>query len=278
MAYEQILNLNLGFQLKPSITVVQYDSSRTLHCYIQDFPVPLNSTVTIYVKKPSGHEVYNPCTYQDNLVITPGTLQMFAEVGTSEACIQIITDGKYLTSFPFQIIVTENLTANTTIASTDEYNIAQEVIVQGSAMISAEQERVAAEQERAAAEAERQAAEEERESLMAQLTQTAEEAEENAQSAATQAAYAKEQGDYAKQQAERIEETLDGITINLDYQHQDNAQAYLVGTKTDGNPGIYDDGIYLTETPGEMHVTSLEIGAATISYDTSKSALKISFN
>lgn len=277
MAYEQILNLNLGFQLKPSINVVQYDSSRTLHCYIQDFMVPENSVVTIYVKKPSGHEVYNPCTYQDNIVMTPGTLQMFAEVGTAEACIQIISDGRYLTSFPFLIIVSENLTASTTIASTDEYNVANELIIQGNTMLAAEEERVKAEQERQAAEAERQAAEAQREALMADLTEAAKNAEEYAQAANTQAAYAKEQGDYAKQQAQRLEETLDGVTINLDYQHEDTAQAYLIGTKRDGNPGIYDDDIYLTTTAGGLHVKYLEIGSATISYDSTKSALKITF-
>ena len=50
-----------------------------------------------------------------------GTLQMFAEIGVSEANIQIIAGGKYITSFPFLIVVTENPIINMDFESSDDY-------------------------------------------------------------------------------------------------------------------------------------------------------------
>ena len=323
MAYDQIVNLNLGFDLKPTLTVVQYDSGRLLNLYIDDFMVPQNSEVRIYVKKPSGHEIYNPCTYTDNLVVTPGTLQMFAEVGTSSALIQIITNGTYLTSFPFNITVTPNATATTHIESSDEYTIlndliteARDIIAAEALRVEAEKARVAAEAARAEAENSRETAEQNRETAEAQrvtefneikneletigqtVTQqgntaeqqgnaaeqkgnTAEQqgntAEQQGNAAKTNGDYAKEQGDYAKTQADRVIEAIDSIEINLDYQHMDTAQAYIVGTQNDGTAGIYDDDVYLTTTAGQLHVNSLVIADAVFSYNAEKAALQISF-
>lgn len=324
MAYDQIVNLNLGFDLKPSLNVVQYDSGRLLHMYIDDFVVPQNSEIRIFVKKPSGHEVYNPCTYTENLVITPGTLQMFAEVGTSHACIQIITNGTYLTSFPLDIIVKPNPTATSTIESSDEYTILNDLITECRLMIEAEAKRVEAEKKRVAAEAARVEAEKERveaeknrenseaqrvtefENIKAEMNDigekvteqgntaeqqgnTAEQqgntAEQQGNTAAQQGNeakengdYAKEQGDYAKAQGDRITETIDSIEINLDYQHVDTVKAYTVGTQNDGAAGVYDDDVYLTPVAGRFHVNSIEIADAVFTYDTGKSALKISFS
>lgn len=115
------INLYLGLDLKPTITVPQYDSGRTLNIYLQNYSIPSNSEVYIYVKKPSGHEIFYTCEYEDNLIVVEGTLQMFAEVGASDANIQIITGGKYITSFPFIIVVTKNAVADMDFESTDDY-------------------------------------------------------------------------------------------------------------------------------------------------------------
>lgn len=330
MAYDQIVNLNLGFDLKPTLNVVQYDSGRLLNIYIDDFVVPQNSEVRIYVKKPSGHEIYNPCTYTDNLVITPGTLQMFAEVGVSHGAIQIITNGTYLTSFPFDIKVEPNPTATTQIESSDEYTILNDLITEARDIIAAEALRVEAEKKRVAAETARESAEDAREeaeqdrvnaesqrntefnnlksemqeigetvtaqgdaaeqkgnaaeeqgNVAEQKGNTAEQkgnaAEQKGNAAQVNGDYAKEQGDYAKTQGDRIEEALESMEINLDYQHMDTEQAYLVGTQNNGDAGIYDDDVYLTTTPGQIHVDSIIVADAVFSFNTEKSALQISF-
>ena len=302
MAYEQIVNLNLGFDLKPSLTVVQYDSGRLLHLYIDDFAIPANSEVRIYVKKPSGHEIYNSCTYEDNLVITPGTLQMFAEVGVSHGLIQIITNGTYLTSFQFDIIVNPNPTETVHIDSSDEYTVLTDLIEQAKLILEEEAKRVEAEKQRVLNETERISAESQRVSecngiktemndikntVVAQgnaaeekgnaAEQQGNAAEENSNYAKEQGDYAKEQGDYAKQQATRIEDALGDIDINLDYVHNDSTKAYLVATVNDGSAGIYDDDVYLTSTAGGLHTETIEISDAVLSYNSGKSALQISF-
>ena len=59
-----------------------------------------------------------------------------------------------------------------------------------------------------------------------------------------------------------------------------SAKAYITGTTsstTNTGTQVFDDGVYLTEEPGEMHVKSLEIGNAKLSFDDTHQMVTISF-
>lgn len=159
MLYDQIININLGHDIKPSISLLQFDSGRRFVIYIEDFSIPEQSDVKIYVKKPSGHEVLNPCTSTGNRVETPCTVQMAAETGISEAQLQITCGGTFLTSFPFTLKVSENPSAHNEIASSDEYRILEDLIDQARGIFESEAGRAAAEKSRSESEAVRISAE-----------------------------------------------------------------------------------------------------------------------
>lgn len=146
--YNPIIPINLGHDTVPTISIPQFDTGRIFNLYLENYIIPNNSDIRIYVLKPSGHEVFNSCTFVENLVSTPCTLQMLAEIGNSSALIQIISDGTYLTSFPFTIQVTPNPMAHTSVESSDEFNVLDDLIIEARAIAISEQDRAEAENKR----------------------------------------------------------------------------------------------------------------------------------
>ena len=60
-----------------------------------------------------------------------------------------------------------------------------------------------------------------------------------------------------------------------------SAKAYLTGTtsaSTNTGTQIFDTGVYLTTTAGGLHVSTLEIGNATLTYDSTNKMVIISFS
>lgn len=58
-------------------------------------------------------------------------------------------------------------------------------------------------------------------------------------------------------------------------------KAYLTGTtsgSTNTGTQVFDTGVYLTTTPGGLHVSTLEIGDATLTYDSANKMVVISFS
>ena len=159
LMYNPIITLNLGHDTTPTLSVPQFDTGRVLNLYIEDYIIPENSDVRVYMVKPSGHEIFNACTYVENLVATPGTIQMFAEIGKVNAWVQILTEGTILTAFPFYLDVVENPLAWNKVESCDEYMLLEDLISQAKGIFNAEKLRVEAENRRIEAEESRESVE-----------------------------------------------------------------------------------------------------------------------
>lgn len=135
MAYGNIININLGFNMNNIVTITQYSTGNRFNFYLNDYTIPDNADVKIYVKKPSGHEVLCDCIYSNNVITSPCTIQMVAELGDSNSQIQIFENGEYLCSFKFTIHVTENIYAAMRIESSDEYRTLEDLIMSASYII-----------------------------------------------------------------------------------------------------------------------------------------------
>lgn len=104
----------------PIIDVVQYNNLLPICFCAVDYEIPQEAIARIFVKKPSGHTVYNDCEISGDIIKVTPTTQMFAEVGVNDAQIQIIVGEKCHATFPFTFIVSENLSAENAEKSTDE--------------------------------------------------------------------------------------------------------------------------------------------------------------
>ena len=142
--YRQDIRLHLGHTIPSSVSVVQYDTARELHFYIDDYIIPNEAEIRIYIRKPSGKEIYNHCLLADDEIIMYPTTQMFAECGLNLAQIQIVKNNKTLTSFRFDIEVSESYAENA-IPSTNEFTILDALIIEAREIIKAEASRVEAE-------------------------------------------------------------------------------------------------------------------------------------
>lgn len=142
--YKQCIHIYLGHKMSYSIDVIQYDTAREIHFYLDDYIAPPDSEIRVYIKKPSGKEIYNHCLLADNEIIMYPTTQMFAECGTNIGQIQIVKDNKVVTSFLFEIHVYEGCAENA-IPSTNEFTILDALIIEARNIIAAEASRVEAE-------------------------------------------------------------------------------------------------------------------------------------
>lgn len=104
----------------PCIDVVQYNNLLPICFCVVDYEIPQEAIARIFVKKPSGHTVYNDCEISGDIVKITPTTQMFAEIGVNDAQIQIIVGDKCHATFPFAFIVSGNLSAENAEESTDE--------------------------------------------------------------------------------------------------------------------------------------------------------------
>lgn len=104
----------------PRIDVVQYNNLLPICFCVVDYEIPQEAIARIFVKKPSGHTVYNDCEISGDIVKITPTTQMFAEIGVNDAQIQIIVGEKCHATFQFTFVVSENLSADNAEESTDE--------------------------------------------------------------------------------------------------------------------------------------------------------------
>ena len=107
----------LGHDILSSVNAVQGDTGREFYFYFDDYIVPENVELRVYVQKPSGYEIYNYAYISNGEIVVQPTYQMLAEVGTSMGQIQIISEGKILTTFAFRIQVAQSLVSSSNITS-----------------------------------------------------------------------------------------------------------------------------------------------------------------
>ena len=126
---EQHIRIRLAHDILASANVIQGDTGRELYFVIDDYEVPDNAEYRIYLKKPSGKEIYNYCYYANGEVVVQLTSQMVAEAGDNYGQVQIISqDNVELTSFPFHLFVTQDFIESSSIVSKDEFGILDELI------------------------------------------------------------------------------------------------------------------------------------------------------
>ena len=230
---EQHIRLHLGHDIIASVNAVQGDTGREFYFVIDDYIVPDGAEYRIYLRKPSGKEIYNYCYYANGEIVVQCTTQMLAEIGTTFGQIQIVVDHVVITSFNFRIIIVENTILSSDITSKDEFGILDELINNARITINeikvlieeienAEAERVKNEENRQSAEADRSEAEqgrvddfndmkEEFESWKSQAST----ATNNATQAANKANEAADKANAAADRANEIAESLEGTVTGL---------------------------------------------------------------
>ena len=238
---EQHVRIRLAHDILSSVNVVQGDTGRELYFVIDDYDIPSDSEFRIYIRKPSGKEIYNYCYYANGEIVVQLTTQMVAEIGQNVGQIQIISSNHtQITSFNFKLIVEENMIVGSDIVSKDEFGILDELINNAritiadmlelsSTVQSQEEERVQAETARESAEALRVQAESTRVSEFNDIkeefanlktesetaTNNAQTATENANTATSNAnsaaSAANDAADRANEISDHIEETISGV-------------------------------------------------------------------
>ena len=166
--------IRLHHNILTSVNAVQGDTGRMWHFVIDDYEIPLDAEVRMYVKKPSGKEVYCPAIVEEQKVSFQPTLQTLAEIGQSIGQIQILSNEQSVSTFPFFLNVEKNYILSSEITSEDEFLILDELIknarttltqmkeliktvtTQETARVEAEKKRVSAETARVEAEKLRQ--------------------------------------------------------------------------------------------------------------------------
>lgn len=129
---ESIKVLNLDFRgisnIIQTLKAVQYDDGRAVRVMFSGTQGNI-SKVRIYCQKPSGKETYTEgSVINDYCVLFGLTPQMLAETGIVKAQLQLM-DGEYVvTSFDFQIQVSKNRIASSSITSSDEYQALVEAL------------------------------------------------------------------------------------------------------------------------------------------------------
>ena len=110
------------------IDYVQGTNAVPLKFRFRDYTVPSGAAARIYVKKPSGKEVYNSASLSGNTVTVQPTTQMFAEAGEQEGQLQLTSGQKLLVTFPILFRVERNLISESAVESTDEYGVLLQLI------------------------------------------------------------------------------------------------------------------------------------------------------
>lgn len=276
---EQHIRIRLAHDILASANVIQGDTGRELYFVIDDYEVPDNAEYRIYLKKPSGKEIYNYCYYANGEIVVQLTTQMVAEIGQNVGQIQIVSSNHtLLTSFNFVLNVEENMIEGSEISSKDEFGILDELINNARITIadmqelsntvqSQEEERVQAESDRESAESLRVQAESDRVSEFNDIkeeftnlktesetaTSNAQTATENANTATNNANSAanaaNEAADRANEISDHIEETISGvikddeISTNITFSSQKISSGFIA----------IDDSIYTALSNSDLN-------------------------
>ena len=100
---------------------------------VKDYTLPPEAEARIYIKKPSGSEIYNDCQVEGNNIKVDVTNQMTAESGKIKAQLQIILKpgtADNVKPFIFWLDVQKNLISDSAIESKDEIGILDSLITE----------------------------------------------------------------------------------------------------------------------------------------------------
>lgn len=123
--------------VRTRIEYVQGTNSIPIILQVVDWEIPEGSEARIYVKKPSGKEVYNSAEVSGNDITIQPTTQMFAEFGRQHGQIQIVNGDDIAATFLLEFDIEKNLAfESTAVESSDEYGVLDELIRQAQTAIS----------------------------------------------------------------------------------------------------------------------------------------------
>lgn len=132
---EQML-IRLHHDILTSVNAVQGDTGRTWNFQVDDYEIPKDAEIRMYIKKPSGKEIYNPGILNHSIISFQPTLQTLAEIGQFIGQIQIVANEQSVTTFPFFINVSKNYRLYSSISSADEFTILDDLIAEARRALS----------------------------------------------------------------------------------------------------------------------------------------------
>lgn len=179
--------IRLHHDILTSVNAIQGDTGRLWNFVIDDYEIPTDAEIRLYLEKPSGKRIYNPGILQNSIISFQPTEQTLAEIGQSIGQIQITLNKQTITSYPFFLNVSKNYVLNADIESTDEFLIldnliddAQKTLAEMKALITKvtnqENARVEAEKKRITAENARIEAEKQRQETLKNILDAADNA------------------------------------------------------------------------------------------------------
>lgn len=164
----QHIRIRMSHDIISTVTAVQGDTAREFYFIFDDYDIPEDAEVRVYVQKPSGKEIYHYCYLANGEVVVQPTMQMLAEEGQNLGQIQIIRNHAIVTSYIFRLTIEKNIIYSINTTSMDEFLILSDLIdnariaigdirVLENTVESQESDRVSAEESRVQAEANREA-------------------------------------------------------------------------------------------------------------------------
>lgn len=120
--------IRLHHDILTSVNAIQGDTGRLWNFVIDDYEIPTDAEIRLYLEKPSGKRIYNPGILQNSIISFQPTEQTLAEIGQSIGQIQITLNKQTITSYPFFLNVSKNYVLNADIESTDEFLILDNLI------------------------------------------------------------------------------------------------------------------------------------------------------
>lgn len=223
-----------GKRLPVRVPYVQATNAVPIVLEIRDYTVPSGASAQVFVKKPSGKEVYNTVSLSGQTVTIEPTQQMVMEPGEQEMQVEVTSGSKTLVTFPMILDVSHNLLAESDIESTDEYGVLQKLISDANAAISGANSaknaaNTAASGANSAKNDANTAAEraEDAAAGLESLTQEAVQAVNNANSGASDANRAAAAANEAAARAEKAAENIEGLIDNTRVTNIENDVAAL---------------------------------------------------
>lgn len=115
-------------ELPNPIHYVRSTNAISLIFHFRDIEIPSGATAQIYVRKPSGKEVYNTAVISGSDVTVDVTTQMFIEAGKNILQVQINQGEENLVTFDQPVIVHENYTEGDAEQSENESTLLQQYV------------------------------------------------------------------------------------------------------------------------------------------------------
>lgn len=115
-------------ELPNPIHYVRGTNAISLIFHFRDIEIPSGVTAQVYVRKPSGKEVYNTAVISGSDVTVDVTTQMFIEAGKNILQVQINQGEENLVTFDQPVIVHENYTEGDAEQSENESTLLQQYV------------------------------------------------------------------------------------------------------------------------------------------------------